>query len=123
MKKHCIYFESHSSFFFESLTWRIVKSSISNLSLPRRFNLIQVCTKIGKLVQKQIVNQALLGEIKSVDSWCKCLKCNQIPKTKECLCCHELDACNYFKIKGLYIYLLTILQIFFIKLINEHIVL
>ena len=40
--------------------------------------------------------------------------------TKECLCCHELNACECFKIKKLYVYLLPILQIFFIKLINKH---
>ena len=58
----------------------------------------------------------------SVNTWCMYLKCSQMPTKNECLCCHELDACDYFKIKGLYIYLVTILQIFFIKLINEHVV-
>ena len=57
----------------------------------------------------------------SVGTWCMCLNCSQ-PTKKECLCCHELDACDYFKIKDLYIYLVTILQIFFIKPINEHVV-
>ena len=41
------------------------------------------------------------------------------PTRKECLCYHELNTCEYFKIKKLYIYLLTILEIFFIKLIND----
>ena len=49
----------------------------------------------------------------SVDTWCICLNCSQMPTKKEHLCCHELDACNYFKIKGFYIYLLTMLQVFF----------
>ena len=47
----------------------------------------------------------------SVDTWCMCVNYNQMPTTKECFCCHELDAWDYSKIKGFYIYLLTILQI------------
>ena len=57
--------------------------------------------------------------VASVDTWCMCFNCSQMSTTKECLCCHELDACEYFKIKGLCIYLRTILQIFFIKLISN----
>ena len=55
----------------------------------------------------------------SADTWCICLNCIQMLTTKECLCYHELNACKYFKIKKLYIYLLRIFQIFFIKLIND----
>ena len=47
-----------------------------------------------------------------------CFNHSQIPATKECLCYHEFSMCEYFKIR-LYIYLLTILQSFFMKLINE----
>ena len=53
----------------------------------------------------------------SVDTWCMCFNCSQ-STTKECLCYHELNACEYFKIKR-YVYLLPILQIYFIKLINK----
>ena len=56
----------------------------------------------------------------SVDTWCMCFNWTRMSATKECLCYHELNECEYFKIKTLYIYLLTVLQIFFIKLINEH---
>ena len=56
----------------------------------------------------------------SVDTWCMCFNYSQMLTMKECLCYHELNSCNYFKIKGLYIYLLTNLHIFFIKLINEQ---
>ena len=55
----------------------------------------------------------------SVDTWCMCFNRNQ-SATKECMCYHELNACEYFKIKRPYVYLLPILQIFFIKLINKH---
>ena len=55
----------------------------------------------------------------SVTTWCMCFNCNQMPATNECVCYNELNACEYFKIKRC-IYLLTILQILFIKLINEH---
>ena len=43
-----------------------------------------------------------------------------MPTMKESLWYDELNTCDYFKIKGLYFYLLVILQIFFIKLVNEH---
>ena len=49
IEQHFIYFKFHSTF-FEFLTWRIVKSYVSNLSLPRRFSMIQVRGKVGKLV-------------------------------------------------------------------------
>ena len=42
------------------------------------------------------------------------------PKTKECLCQHESKTCEYLKIRRWYVYLLTILQISFIKLISEY---
>ena len=48
MEENFIYFKYHSSFFFEFLIWRIVKSSVFNSSLPRRFSLIQVRAKVGK---------------------------------------------------------------------------
>ena len=54
----------------------------------------------------------------SVDTWCHHVF--QTPATKKCLCYDELNTCKYFKIRRLYIYLLTTLQIFSIKLINEH---
>ena len=43
----------------------------------------------------------------SADTWCMCFDCIQMLTTKECLCYHELNACEYFKIKKLYIYLLN----------------
>ena len=53
----------------------------------------------------------------SVDTcWHHVFECSQILTTKECLCYHELNTCEHFKIRRLYIYLLTILQIFFIQL-------
>ena len=90
------------------------------MSLPRRFSLIQVRAKVGKLVHQQIVNQALLGETKHQLILGACVSTAVKSTTKECLCYHELNACEYFKIKRLYVYLLPILQIFFIKLINKH---
>ena len=48
MEEHFIYLKYHSSFFFEFLIWRIVKSSVFNSSLPRHFSLIQVRAKVGK---------------------------------------------------------------------------
>ena len=39
------------------------------------------------------------SEPASVDTLCIYLDCSQMPATKECLCCHELDACDYFKLK------------------------
>ena len=105
------YFKSHSSSFFEFLIWGTVKSQVSNLSLPRRFSLIQVRAKAGKLVHQQIVNQALLGESKH-QLILGAYASNVVKSpTKECLCYHEF--------KKLYVYLLQILQIFFIKLINK----
>ena len=90
------------------------------MSLPRRFSLIQVRAKVGKLVHQQIVNQALLGETKHQLILGACVSTVVKSTTKECLCYHELNACEYFKIKRLCVYLLPILQIFFIKLINKH---
>ena len=90
------------------------------MSLPRRFSLIQVRAKVGKLVHQQIVNQALLGEKKHQLILGVFVSTAVKSATKECLCYHELNACEYFKIKRLYVYLLPILQIFFIKLINKH---
>ena len=55
----------------------------------------------------------------SVDTWCMCVSTVVKSTTKECLC-YELNVCKYFKIKRLCVYLLPILQIFFIKLINKH---
>ena len=46
----------------------------------------------------------------SVDTWCMCFNCSQVVATKECFCYHELNLCEYFKIKRS-ICLLTILQI------------
>ena len=40
----------------------------------------------------------------SVDTWCKCFNCSQMPITKDCLSYHKLNACKYFKIKRLHIY-------------------
>ena len=40
----------------------------------------------------------------SVDTWCMYLNCSQMPTTKECLCCHELDPCDYFKFICKFIY-------------------
>lgn len=57
----------------------------------------------------------------SVNDWCICFNHSQKPATKKWLCYLELNACEYFKMNR-YIYLLTILQAFFTKLINEHIV-
>ena len=31
--------------------------------------------------------------------WYMWFKCSQMPATKECLCCHEINASDYFKIK------------------------
>ena len=56
MEWHFIYFKSHSSFFLEFLTWRILKSLIFNSSLPRRFSLTQVRAKVGKYFHQQIVD-------------------------------------------------------------------
>ena len=43
----------------------------------------------------------------SADTWCMCFNCLQVLTTKECLCYYELNACDYFKIKKLYTYLLN----------------
>ena len=90
------------------------------MSIPRHFSLIQVRAKVGKLVHHQIVNQALLGEMKHQLILGTCVSTVVKSITNECLCYHELNACEYFKIKKLYVYLLPILQIFFNKLINKH---
>ena len=90
------------------------------MSLPRRFSLIQVRAKVGKLVHQQIVNQAVPSESKHHLILGACVSTVAKSATKECLCYHELNACEYFKMKRLYVYLLPILQIFFIKLINKH---
>ena len=90
------------------------------MNLPRRFSLIEVRAKVGKLVHQQIVKQALLGETKHQLILGACVSTVVKSTTKECLCYHELNACEYFKIKRLCVYLLSILQIFFIKLINKH---
>ena len=91
------------------------------MSLPRRFSLIHVRVKVWKLVYQQIVNQALLGEAKHQLILGACVS-NVVKSTKkECLCYHELNAREYFKIKRLYVYLLAILQIFFIALINKKV--
>ena len=75
---------------------------------------------MGNLFIQQTVNQALLRESKHQLILGACVSnCIQMRTTKECLCYHELNACEYFKIKELYIYLLTILQNFFSKLIND----
>ena len=58
-----------------------------------------------------------------IDTCYMCFDCSQMSAMKDCSCCHELNRCEYFKVNGFYIYLLTILQIFFIKLIHEHAVL
>ena len=76
--------------------------------------------KVGKLVHQQMVNQTLLGETKHKLIFGACVSTVVKLTTKECFCYHELNACEYFKIKTLYVYLLPILQIFFMKLINKH---
>ena len=76
------------------------------LSLPRRFSLIQVQEKVEKLVHKLILYACVSTVVKSI--------------TKECLCYHELNAGEYFKLKQLHFYFLPILQIFFSKLINKR---
>ena len=76
----------------------------------------ETCSSVDSEPSTNTQNEA------SADTWCMCLNCIQMLTTKECLCYHELNelnACKYFKIKKLYIYLLTIFQIFFIKLIND----
>ena len=91
------------------------------MSLPRRFNLrSQVRAKVGKLVHQQILNQALLRETKHQLIIGAYVSTVVKSTTNECLCYHELNVCEYFKIKRLYVYLLPVLQIFFIKLINKH---
>ena len=93
-----------------------------NSSLSRCFSLIRVWAKVWKFVHHQIVNQARLDKTKHqlIPDTIMCFNCSQTPATKKCLCCDELNACKYSKIRRLYIYLLTTLPIFFIKLINEH---
>ena len=76
--------------------------------------------KVGKPVHQQIVNEALLGETKHKLILGAYVSTAVKLTRKECLCYHELNACEYFKIKRLHVYLLPILQIFFIKLINKH---
>ena len=90
------------------------------MRLPRRFSLIQVWAKVGKLVHHQIVSQALLGKTKHQLVLGTCVSTVVKSTMKECLCYHELNGCEYLKIKRLYVYLLPILQIFSIKLINKH---
>ena len=77
--------------------------------------------KVWKFVYQQMVNQALSGETKHqlILGAIICFNSSQISATKECLYYHELNKCEYFKTRRFYIYLLTILQIFFIKLINS----
>ena len=72
--------------------------------------------EVGKLVHQQIVKEAVLGETKYQLILGGCVS------MKGCLCYHELTACKYFKIKRFYVYLLSILQIFIIKLINKEVV-
>ena len=55
----------------------------------------------------------------SINDWCICFNHSQKPAAKKWLCYLELNACEYFKMNW-YIYLLTILQAFFTKIINEH---
>ena len=79
---------------------------------------------LGKLVHQQIVNQALLGGTKHKLILGACVSTVVKSTTKECLCYHKLNACEYSKKKKrLNFYLLAILQIFFINLfdlINKH---
>ena len=89
------------------------------MSLPRRFSLIQVRAKVGKLIH-HIVNQAQLGQKKHQLILGAYVSAVVKSTTKECLCYHELNTCEYFKVKRLYAYLLPILQISLIKLINKH---
>ena len=51
----------------------------------------------------------------SVDTWfSRCVSTVVKSTTKDFLCYHELNLCKYFKINKLYVYLLSILQIFLI---------
>ena len=90
------------------------------MSLPRRFSPIQVRVKVGKLVYQQIVKQALLSETKHQLILGACVSTVGKSTTKESLCYHELNACEYFKIKSLCFYSLPVVQIFFIKLISKQ---
>ena len=61
---------------------------------------------VPSLVHQQIVNQALPGETKHKFILGACVSTVVKSATKECLCYHELNSCEYFKIKRLYVYLL-----------------
>ena len=82
---------------------------------------LQPDSSLGKSWGTKVLGWEVLGETKHQLIICGIMSfnCSQIPATKECLCYHELNMCKYLKIR-FYICLLTILQIFFIKLISEH---
>ena len=69
-----------------------------------------------------MLNQPLLDERKHqlILGAIMCFNLYQIPTTKECLCYYELTTGKYYELIRLFIYLLTILQTFFIQLINKH---
>ena len=94
------------------MTWTIV--NMDNLSLPMRFRLIYVRANVGNLLitsaesepSTTMKNEAL------VYTWCIFFNCSQIQQWRSACVIMDQTCAN--------IYWVTILQVFFIKLINKH---